>query len=49
MQIDELIKKIVGVNMLAGPLAGGQKAVYKCEINGQINALKFINSNFALE
>ena len=47
MQIDELIKKMVGVSVLDGPLTGGQKAVYKCEINGQINAVKFIKSKMA--
>lgn len=46
MQIDELIKKMVGVSVLDGPLTGGQKAVYKCEINGQINALKFIKWSY---
>jgi len=47
MQIDEIIKKIPDLQILDGPLKGGQKEVYKCEINGKINALKFIKSKVA--
>lgn len=42
MHIDNIIKDIPNLKILEGPFKGGQKSVYKCNINGEINALKFI-------
>ena len=42
MEIKEIIEKIPDIIVLSGPFQGGQKEVYKCEINGKENALKFI-------
>lgn len=47
MKIEEIIKKNPNIKILAGPYIGGQKEVYKCEINGKKNALKFIKSSVA--
>lgn len=47
MEIKEIIEKIPDIKVLSGPFQGGQKEVYKCEINGKENALKFIKSTVA--
>ena len=47
MEIKKIIEKITDIKILAGPFQGGQKEVYKCEINGKENALKFIKSTVA--
>lgn len=35
MEIKEIIEKIPDIKVLSGPFQGGQKEVYKCEINGK--------------
>lgn len=47
MNIEEIIKNNVDINIISGPYKGGQKEVYKCEVNGKENALKFIRSTVA--
>lgn len=44
MTVEEVIDELKNVKVLSGPFKGGQKLVYKCNINGQINALKFMLS-----
>lgn len=47
MTIKEIIEKNSNIKIISGPFNGGQKEVYKCEINGKENALKFIKSTVA--
>lgn len=47
MKIEEIIKNNPNIKIISGPFQGGQKEVYKCEVNGKENALKFIKSTAA--
>lgn len=47
MEIKDIISNIQNIKILDGPFNGGQKEVYKCEINNKIIALKFIKSTVA--
>lgn len=47
MKIQDIISNARNIKILDGPFNGGQKEVYKCEINNKINALKFIKSTVA--
>lgn len=47
MRIQDIISNASNIKILEGPFNGGQKEVYKCEINSKINALKVIKSTVA--
>lgn len=47
MTPEEIIETLKNVEIIDGPFEGGQKKVYKCKINNEINALKFIRSSKA--